>query len=619
MKKTISINLGGRAFNIEEDGFLELEKYIEKLKQQFSNDPSVNDLIADIELGIADKFVEYLAGYKQVITREDVEKTISIMGDAEEISGSKETEAESAQSKNQNETANASSNSTDIPKRLYRNSDDMVIGGVCSGLATYLGVDPVIIRILFVVLAFIHGFSILVYLILWVAVPEAQTQTQVLEMRGKATTVEEIQELHKEKKAPEKETTAQKILNAPFIVIKTIFSFLKKIWHFTGSTIRVCFGLFILGISFIALTASTIIASLLLLRINSPYIISDLPLAEMSHNPLFYIGTISAYFLIAIPLFLLILLGIGLIQKKNTIQAWMMSICAILWIFSIGGTTASASELLPWAQTKLDETAKKEQTIKNFTFGDIQKISVGNKIALHVERGTKAQLTIRGRQRAIQEFQAIEDGQHLDLRRISNQQQKLCLFCSESTLEGVMTLPDIRDIELHDQASTHVRGFTSDLAILLEDAAKSTIQLNGQNIRARIQGYDSNLLLSGKANEVIVQADSSGKFQTKNLDATKMQLSLAYISEADLDGKAERADFLLQNFSHLQANTFVVQDIHIKTTHQSEANIHPIQSLHAVSTDFSRIMSLTQVASSTIRTQEQGEIREGEKQQNELE
>lgn len=612
MKKTISINLGGRAFNIEEDGFLELEKYIEKLKQQFSNDPSVNDLIADIELGIADKFVEYLAGYKQVITLEDVEKTISVMGDAEEISGANDTERE--QKNSQTETPNTPS-TTDIPKRLYRSSDDIVIAGVCSGLATYFGVDPVFIRILFVLLAFVHGFSILVYFILWIAVPEAQTKTQVLEMRGKAATVEEIQELHKEKNVPEKETTAQKILNAPFQVIKTIFAFLKKIWNVVGSGIRISFGLLILGLSFITLTACTVIASLLLLRINSPYIISDLPLAELIRNPLFYIGTISTYLLLAIPLFIFILLGVSIIQKKNVIRPWIIGMCTGLWILSIGGATASASDLFPWAQSQLHETAKKEQQTKKFSFGDIQKLSIGNNISLHIERGPKAQLTIRGRQRAIQEFQVIEDGQHLELRRISNQPHKLCLFCNETMLEGIMTLPDLENIDLRDQAAAHIQGFTSDLTINLENAAKSTLQLNGQNVRANIQGYDSRLTLSGKANEVIVQAESSGRFQTKNLETNRMQLSLAYMSEAEIDGKAQQADFTLQNFSRLQAGTFLVQNIQIKTTDQSEANIHPIQSLQAISTDFSRIMSLTQVASSTIQIQKQGEIQQGKSQQ----
>ncbi|MBN2773608.1 MAG: PspC domain-containing protein [Prolixibacteraceae bacterium] len=100
------------------------------------------------------------------------------MGVPEEIEGEDENENYSAGKNN---------------KKLYRDPDHKVIGGVCGGLAAYFNMDPVIMRLIFVFLFLINGLGLLVYIILWIAVPEAKTTAQRLEMRGKAVTVDNIE------------------------------------------------------------------------------------------------------------------------------------------------------------------------------------------------------------------------------------------------------------------------------------------------------------------------------------------------------------------------------------------------------------------------------------------
>ena len=192
MKKTLSITIGGLVYNIEEDAFLSLDAYLEKLRSHFSSDENVDELIADIEASISEKFAEKLEK-RTVIRLQDVEEVIAVMGKAEEID--EEATTESQKQGEQNEQKSEES----TEKRLYRDVDDMVIAGVCSGIAAYYGVDVVFVRIAFIILAFVNGIGILLYLILWLAMAKAITPSQKLSMRGRPVNVNELQDAIKEK------------------------------------------------------------------------------------------------------------------------------------------------------------------------------------------------------------------------------------------------------------------------------------------------------------------------------------------------------------------------------------------------------------------------------------
>jgi phage shock protein PspC (stress-responsive transcriptional regulator) len=170
MKKTFSANLGNRVYNIDEDAYLKLKEYLDRIEGYFSDQKERDDIMNDIELRISELFTERMGINKQVVTRTDVEEVIAVMGDPRVISGV-EDEPHTTREKRTG------------PRRIFRDPDDRMIGGVCSGLGAYMGIDPVIMRILFLVL-FFFGIGFLGYIILWIAVPEAVTTAQKLEMRG---------------------------------------------------------------------------------------------------------------------------------------------------------------------------------------------------------------------------------------------------------------------------------------------------------------------------------------------------------------------------------------------------------------------------------------------------
>ena len=181
MKKTFSVNLGNRVFNIDEDAYLLLKGYLDRIEAYFAGETDREDIMSDIESRISELFSENLGIGKEVITLKDVEKVISIMGDPQEISGNGEKHEKSYERTYYSRT-----------RRLYRDPDDRVFGGVSSGLGAYLGIDPVIVRILFVIFFFIGGSGLIAYIILWIVVPEAMTTAQKLEMRGDPVNVDNI-------------------------------------------------------------------------------------------------------------------------------------------------------------------------------------------------------------------------------------------------------------------------------------------------------------------------------------------------------------------------------------------------------------------------------------------
>jgi len=181
MKITVSINLGGYSFNIDEDAYGELKRYLKSLEIHFAGEESSSEILSDIETRMAELFRTRLSAYKQVITMDDVLYVISILGTPEDIS---DDEDQSARDKF----------STPGYHRMYRDPDRRIIGGVCAGMGAYWSIEPWVVRVIFVVLTMMGGLGILIYLILYIVLPEAKTTSQKIEMKGDPVNIHNIKE-----------------------------------------------------------------------------------------------------------------------------------------------------------------------------------------------------------------------------------------------------------------------------------------------------------------------------------------------------------------------------------------------------------------------------------------
>ncbi|MGB1206921.1 MAG: GIN domain-containing protein [Chitinophagales bacterium] len=211
MNKTISINLGGVFFHIEDNAYLQLEKYLNTLSQYFAKEEGANEIIEDIESRIAEMFQELLQKHhRQVILLSDVNMTIEVMGQPKDFdadidnSGAFETPQNEKQQQQEQQQhfgeANNEPNNRQQNRRLYRNPDEKVIAGVCSGLSAYFGInDPIWLRLAAVFSVILGaGFPIPVYIIMAIIVPEAKTTAQKLAMKGEKINVSNMEKNFRE-------------------------------------------------------------------------------------------------------------------------------------------------------------------------------------------------------------------------------------------------------------------------------------------------------------------------------------------------------------------------------------------------------------------------------------
>lgn len=194
MKKTLTANVSGTVFHIEEDAYDRLQQYLNGIRAQFEGTDGREEIMADIEARIAELFNERLDGKRQVVAMGDVEHVIGVMGQPEDYAdGEGRAEAEST-------VPPSSGKSNDKGyKRLFRDPDDKWVGGVCAGLAAYIGMDPIWLRIILIVLFFLGtGVPFLLYLILWILVPKAESAADRLRMEGEPVTVDNLKRAFEE-------------------------------------------------------------------------------------------------------------------------------------------------------------------------------------------------------------------------------------------------------------------------------------------------------------------------------------------------------------------------------------------------------------------------------------
>lgn len=337
MNKTTSINLGGYFFHIDEDAYRKLSNYFEAVRKSLSPDGR-EEIINDIESRISELFTEKLGTNKQVIGLKEVDVIITIMGQPEDY------KIEDEAPKNDFHSNFAS---TSISKKLYRDKENSILGGVMSGLGHYLSVDPLWLRIIMVILFFGFGTGLVLYVILWVLIPEAVTTTQKLEMKGEPINISNIEKKVKEgfneisekfskldhdKITSNAKNGAEKIGNTLSEIITSIFNIISKI-----------IGGFIVLFTCMTLI-SVIIGGIAMIFFSS---MPDNFLYNHIHTPFsfetpIWIQGILLIVVIGIPLFFLLILGLKLLTTRmksigNTLNysllaIWIIGLASVLFL-----------------------------------------------------------------------------------------------------------------------------------------------------------------------------------------------------------------------------------------------------------------------------------------------
>jgi phage shock protein PspC (stress-responsive transcriptional regulator) len=329
MKKVINITLGGQVFAIEQSAYVSLEVYVESIKQTLMNNADVAEIVSDIETAMAEKFLERARSEKIAVTDADVTSVVIEMGEPTEFSDASETI----------ESPQAEFKKTGPKKRLYRDTDDVVIAGVASGIAQYFDVDPVIVRILFVVSMLMTGFGVLVYVILWLVVPAATTTTEKYAMSGDKVTLKEITERVKKNLQNIDDKDVEKARGL-WSKIKVAF---EKLFAVAGVLIqgfivilRYVFGFALVLFGALTLAGLVTAYSVVLLSDNVLMPVeAQTALGILLSNPIGIIAISASFVMMVIPFLVLLLAGVSLLAKKTLFTVAKSMTLAVVWIVAL--------------------------------------------------------------------------------------------------------------------------------------------------------------------------------------------------------------------------------------------------------------------------------------------
>ncbi|PVX45008.1 phage shock protein C (PspC) family protein [Flavobacterium sp. 103] len=345
MNKTVNINLGGMFFHIDEDAYQKLTRYFDAIKRSLSKSSGQEEIIKDIEMRVSELLTEKQKTEKHVVTIREVDEVISVMGQPEDY-----IIEEDGPTSNDNRDFSAPRHT----KKLYRDKENGMIGGVATGLGHYFGIDAVWLKIMFLIFVFAgFGTGILAYIILWIVTPEAITTSEKLEMTGEPVTISNI-----EKKVREEfENVSGKIKNADYDKFgNQVKSGAEKIGSGLGDFIMTVFKIFAKFLGVILIMSGLAVLVMLFIGVftlgtsvsmNFPWQ-SFVEAGNFTDYPIWSFGLLM-FLAVGIPFFFMTLLGfkllapnmnsIGNIAKYTLLALWLIAVSIAI---SIGIKQATA-------------------------------------------------------------------------------------------------------------------------------------------------------------------------------------------------------------------------------------------------------------------------------------
>ena len=317
MKRAIQINLAGTVFHIDEDAYQNLKNYFKAIKKSLQNSEGESEILADIEGRVSELFSERIKSSQHVISNKEVDEIVSIMGQPEDY---KIDEALFEESPEQEKS--------DIHKRrLFRDSDGAYVGGVSAGLGHYFGIDPLLIRLVWVLLIFGAGMGPLLYVILWILIPAAKTTAEKLAMMGKPVTIsnieKKVQEEFENVKASlervKNSVNSDKINDLGSTIQSKSRSFFETLCDIAMFLFKLFFKA--IGLLFIVVSISSLIGffiSLLTVGIADAVHFPGLDFADLVNSstlPLWLVS-ILALLIAGIPIVFLLLLGLRMVSSR---------------------------------------------------------------------------------------------------------------------------------------------------------------------------------------------------------------------------------------------------------------------------------------------------------------
>lgn len=558
MKKTQSINLGSKLFILEEDAYLLLSDYLSKVREHIGRDVDADKVMSDIEISMSEKMQEKLSAGKEAVSKQDIGSLIAVMGTIEDF----QQNFDSENSKEDDEGVDASS-----ARQLYRDTDGKIIAGVCSGIAAYFGLDPFIIRIIFLILFFFgNGIAIPIYLAFWSIIPAAKTTAQRLEMEGRPATLSSISRSRREKLEIVRNESPSKAENLLRQAIR--------------ASVYI-FGLFLIIGSLTVIFGATTGAGVAYRYATDYSYFNDVSISSIKEAFPLDLFLIICILLCAIPAFATLVIGSAIVLHKKIVNSTILIGLLAVWIFFGFGAAYLGMSSFGKLQDIFYGSERVKYGSEDISLEKFDSIgSSGRYLHVEVVQDEDYSMTARGRKIDLESFSyEVKDGVLILSGRdrdIAND----CLACHQETVEVTIAAPDIKSLKA-DRSDISISSNFSTLEI---DARGSSVRASGKlpNLSVILDG--SSLAYRGQSEKISIRAAGS--------------------SRLDLSGEASMLSSALQEGSILSALSLETGTVSLDLSGDSWAAVDATSSISGTAKDGSGVCYLGAPDASGLQAEE---------------
>lgn len=533
MKKTITVNLNGRVFNIDEDAYGLLDNYLQNLRIYFRKEEGSTEIIADFEARIEELFSEKIRSNYDVINIELVEQVITRVGKPSDF------EEENAGERAEKEYENLSASKG--KKKFYRNNDDKIFAGICSGIAAYFGWEVLVLRLIFALLLFAtSGWAVPVYLLAWLIVPAAKTAEEKLQMRGEPITVENIGKTVAAEAEPEKEKNGCLASSVDFIgaVLKVGLVCLACL-----ISLPLLFALFIVVVVLFSVFFGL---SGVLFGLDGNFIQDGF---FMIDHPV--LATFSLGLLVGIPLLAIIYAVVAYFSKLKPLHKAVKWIGVGVWIVA----------LILFSYSGIKTGEQFHRTFQNWNFNNSIPTIDGDGIAAE----TEIHLNV---------FEIVKFGENLNVN-----------VRLENTADSAASVLIAGDSNIIDKISINQENGKIEILPGIASVFKSVnplfVTLRTPNLKEVIIEGTGNVNFPNQLNvsNLKIGIEGMGNLSADSLSIQNLVVSLEGMSSVFLQGFAETAQLKIEGMGNINAANLISGTVTASVEGMGNISCHPVRFL----------------------------------------
>lgn len=535
MKKTVTINLNKTVFHIDEDAYDLLQAYLSDVNHHFRTETGKTEILSDIEARIAELFIERLGKLKNVVTVEDVNYVVEIMGKPNQFSNDDEddeTEKEKTSTKSDEKTFTES-------KRFYRDVDNGLLGGVCSGLAAYLNWDTTLVRILLIVLVLVGlGSVIPIYAVVWLITPKAETTAQKMAMHGEVVNIETIKnKMNDTKNYLESDKFKESATEVGSNFLHFFQSLFKVIITFLGSILTI-----------VGVVVASLLIFCLIIFLFQPELISNIspdivPMMNGISSEKITLLIFSILFIIGCPIFALIYWSIRARSVDRATSNAPFWVALILWfagIFMLLSTGSETFKVLKQNVEKIDGF---------YSWGDY------NEDNPHWTSETRD---------ITEPFYAIDASGVVNIELTYQKERSVVVSTVQEYLPKIKT--EVKDGVLRIYSSDYL--FKPEIKIKIGIDSLTAVYLSGATKIKFINSFPS------KNIKVEMNGASDGYFNFS--DAQNININLSGASKFEIEGKTKMLQLEANGASHADCENLIANDVDVNVSGASKADVNAI-------------------------------------------